>query len=103
MAQRTSRATLASAPCDGLRGMLSRLQAEEHEPVPARAGHALGHAAQGSEPPPLMLKPIRQYLHLDGLAPELALQHHSRQRQPLVANGIEERSEERRVGKECRS
>src|ERR1035437_2358625 len=37
MAQRTSRATLASAPCDGLRGMLSRLQAEEHEPVPREA------------------------------------------------------------------
>src|ERR1035437_5456858 len=67
--------------------MLARLEAEEHEAVPAGAGHALAHSAQGSEPPALVLEPIHQYLDVDGLASELALQDDARQREPVIATG----------------
>jgi hypothetical protein len=89
MPQRTDGAGLPSTFGDGLRGMLSRLQAKEHEPVPTCTGHALGHSAEGSEPPALVFKPIHQHLYLDGLAAELALEHHARERQSLVATGAQ--------------
>jgi hypothetical protein len=70
--------------------MLSRLQTEEYEPVPARPGHALRHCAQGSELSALVLKSIHQYSQFDVLASEPTLQHHTGERQPTVTTGIRE-------------
>src|SRR3954452_5829319 len=67
-----------------LRFMLPRLQTEEQESVPARAGDVLGNAAQRSEVPTLVFEAVRQHSYGDLPAGVLPPQNRAGKRQPWI-------------------